>query len=74
MTPFERLVTWTADTLLVLGVAAGLYFLYWASQSAVIEAPTVALLGLGLIVAPLALCIAAHNWAMRERFNRRDPD
>lgn len=74
MTLFERFVTWTADAILVISVIAGTWFLVLAAKSAVIEAPTVALLGIGLIMAGLALCIAANNWAMRSRIMRRDAE
>lgn len=71
MTAFERLVTWTVDALLVVGAIAAMFFLYRASQSSTMEAPTVALLALGMLLIPLGLSLAAHNWVMRSRIIRR---
>lgn len=74
MTVFERFVTWALDALLVLGAIAAAAFLYRASQSSVMEAPSVALIALGLVIVPLGLSLAAHNWVMRARLLRRDAE
>ena len=74
MTALERFVTWAVDALLVAGAIAAAFFLYQASQSSTVEAPTIALLGLGALLVPLGLSLAAHNWVMRSRILRREAE
>jgi hypothetical protein len=70
----ERFVTWALDALLVVAAIAAAFFLYRASQGSVMEAPSVALIGIGMVLVPLGLSIAAHNWVMRARILRRDAE
>lgn len=74
MTLLERFVTWALDALLVIGAIAAALFLYRASQSSVMEAPSVAMIAIGIIMIPLGLSLAAHNWVMRSRILRRDAE
>lgn len=74
MTLFERFVTWALDALLAVGAISAGYFLYRASQGSVAEAPSVALIAIGMVLVPMGLSIAAHNWVMRARIIRRDAE
>lgn len=71
MTLLERFITWALDALLVVGVIAAGYLILDALASPALIAPSLGIIALVVILGPLALSLAAHNWVMRARIIRR---
>lgn len=74
MTPFDRVLTWTADFLAIAGCLAGAWFLYLAVSGPLLSAGDLSLMGLGCALIPVGLAVVTHNNVMRARVIRRDAE
>lgn len=74
MSPIENFLNSITDALTVLGAGFAIYFLWRAMNAGSIEAPSIALIGIGCAIVPFTLASTVHNWSMRSKADRECQD